>query len=60
MKLSNLREKKMEKTKKIESRGKRFWMFVLKTIIYFVILMALIYLYEYSGLNSVHFIYNEF
>ncbi len=50
----------MEKTKKIESRGKRFWMFVLKTIIYFVILMALIYLYEYSGLNSVHFIYNEF
>ncbi|MDN6039595.1 MAG: teichoic acid D-Ala incorporation-associated protein DltX, partial [Lactobacillus sp.] len=24
------------------------------------ILMALIYLYEYSGLTSVHFIYNEF
>lgn len=50
----------MEKTKKVESRSKRFWMFVLKTFVYFVILMALIYLYEYSGLNSVHFIYNEF
>ena len=50
----------MEKTKKIESRGKRIGMFVLKTIIYFAILMALVYLYEYSGLNSVHFIYDEF
>ncbi|ARD07324.1 cytochrome C554 [Lactobacillus amylolyticus] len=50
----------MEKTKKVESRGKQIGMFVLKTIVYFAILMALIYLYEYSGLNSVHFIYNEF
>lgn len=50
----------MDKKTKIDSRGKRFGMFVLKTIIYFAILMALIYLYEYSGLNSVHFIYNEF
>ncbi|WP_281828711.1 MULTISPECIES: teichoic acid D-Ala incorporation-associated protein DltX [Lactobacillus] len=50
----------MEKTKKVESRGKQIEMFVLKTIVYFAILMALIYLYEYSGLNSVHFIYNEF
>lgn len=50
----------MENTKKVESRGKQIGMFVLKTVIYFAILMALIYLYEYSGLNSVHFIYNEF
>lgn len=50
----------MEKTEKVESRGKQIGMFVLKTVIYFAILMALIYLYEYSGLNSVHFIYNEF
>lgn len=49
----------MEKNK-TESRTKQVGMFVLKTVIYFAILMALIYLYEYSGLNSVHFIYNEF
>ncbi|BAQ57954.1 teichoic acid D-Ala incorporation-associated protein DltX [Lactobacillus acetotolerans] len=50
----------MEKKQKVDSKGKRIGMFVLKTIIYFAILMALIYLYEYSGLTSVHFIYNEF
>lgn len=50
----------MEKKQKFDSKGKRIGMFVLKTIIYFAILMALIYLYEYSGLTSVHFIYNEF
>lgn len=50
----------MEKTKKVATRSHRFWLFVLKTVLYFVIFMALIYLYEYSGLNSVHFIYNEF
>lgn len=50
----------MGKTNKVESRGKQIGMFVLKTVVYFAILMALIYLYEYSGLNSVHFIYNEF
>lgn len=50
----------MERKQKVDSRGKQVGMFVLKTIIYFAILMALIYLYEYSGLNSVHFIYNEF
>lgn len=50
----------MDKKSKIDSRGKRVGMFVLKTIVYFGILMALIYLYEYSGLTSVHFIYNEF
>lgn len=50
----------MGKKQKVDSKGKRIGMFVLKTIIYFAILMALIYLYEYSGLTSVHFIYNEF
>lgn len=51
---------KMDKKTQIDSRGKRIGKFVLKTIVYFAILMALIYLYEYSGLTSVHFIYNEF
>lgn len=51
---------KMDKKMRTDSRGKRIGMFVLKTVVYFAILMALIYLYEYSGLNSVHFIYNEF
>ena len=50
----------MNKKSKVASRGRRIGMFVLKTIVYFGILMALIYLYEYSGLTSVHFIYNEF
>ena len=50
----------MEKSEKVESKGKQIGMFVLKTVIYFAIMMALIYLYEYSGLDSVHFIYNEF
>ncbi|ARN92696.1 cytochrome C [Levilactobacillus brevis] len=30
------------------------------TIFYFVILMALVYLYGYSGLNNSTFIYTEF
>lgn len=55
-----LEGKKMDKKTQIDSRGKRIGKFVLKTIVYFAILMALIYLYEYSGLTSVHFIYNEF
>lgn len=45
---------------KADSRGKRLGKFILKTIIYSLIIMALIYLYQYSGLTSVHFIYNEF
>ena len=55
-----LEGEKMDKKIQIDSRGKRIGKFVLKTIVYFAILMALIYLYEYSGLTSVHFIYNEF
>lgn len=50
----------MEKQQKKQSRAKTIGMFILKTVCYFAILMALIYLYEYSGLSSVHFIYNEF
>ncbi|WP_294761371.1 teichoic acid D-Ala incorporation-associated protein DltX [uncultured Lactobacillus sp.] len=34
--------------------------FILMTVIYCTIFVALIYLYQYSGLTSVHFIYNEF
>lgn len=55
-----LEGEKMDKKTQVDSRGKRIGKFVLKTIVYFAILMALIYLYEYSGLTSVHFIYNEF
>ncbi|MCG4282526.1 teichoic acid D-Ala incorporation-associated protein DltX [Lacticaseibacillus saniviri] len=34
--------------------------FVFWTIAYFFILMALVYLYSYSGINNSKFIYNEF
>ncbi|CAH1852267.1 teichoic acid D-Ala incorporation-associated protein DltX [Convivina praedatoris] len=34
--------------------------FVLRTIFYFFIILALIYLYSYSGVTGGHFIYNEF
>ncbi|BBE26804.1 hypothetical protein OA78_1727 [Latilactobacillus curvatus] len=34
--------------------------FIGKTIIYFVILLILLYLYDYSGIGSPKFIYNEF
>lgn len=50
----------MIKKEKKSSRAKRIGKFVLTTIVYCAILMALIYLYQYSGLTSVHFIYNEF
>ena len=52
--------KKIEETEKKPSKGKAIASFMLKTIFYFVVLLALIYLYEYSGIDSVHFIYNEF
>lgn len=50
--------KKIEETEKKPSKA--IASFMLKTIFYFVVLLALIYLYEYSGIDSVHFIYNEF
>lgn len=34
--------------------------FVVKTLAYFLIILALIYLYGYSGVTGGHFIYNEF
>jgi hypothetical protein len=34
--------------------------FALKTVFYFAVLFALVYLYSYSGVNQPHFIYNEF
>ena len=34
--------------------------FIMRTIFYFVILLGLVYLYSYSGINQPHFIYNEF
>ncbi|WP_057769551.1 teichoic acid D-Ala incorporation-associated protein DltX [Lactobacillus selangorensis] len=35
----------------------QFWF---KTVVYFLILLALVYLYSYSGINNSKFIYNEF
>nr|WP_252898643.1 teichoic acid D-Ala incorporation-associated protein DltX [Secundilactobacillus odoratitofui] len=34
--------------------------FCIKVVAYTVILLALIYLYDYNGVNGGHFIYNEF
>lgn len=34
--------------------------FVVKTIFYFVIILVLTYLYNYSGVTNSKFIYNEF
>ncbi|MBS9338576.1 teichoic acid D-Ala incorporation-associated protein DltX [Fructobacillus sp. M2-14] len=40
---------------------KRPWVaFVTKTLVYFLIMLFLIYLYGYSGVTGGHFIYNEF
>lgn len=50
----------MEKKQEKMSRTRSVLWFIGKTIIYAAIIMAMIYLYEYSGLTSVHFIYNEF
>lgn len=34
--------------------------FLITTICYFAIMMVLLYLYDYSGINQAKFIYNEF
>ncbi|MBU7456260.1 teichoic acid D-Ala incorporation-associated protein DltX [Leuconostoc fallax] len=34
--------------------------FIGRTFFYFAIIIALIYLYSYSGVGQGHFIYNEF
>lgn len=35
-------------------------LFILKTLFYFIVLVALIYLYGYFGAGQAPFIYNEF
>ncbi|WP_047999849.1 teichoic acid D-Ala incorporation-associated protein DltX [Lactiplantibacillus herbarum] len=34
--------------------------FIALTVLYFAIMLALVYLYGYSGMNQAKFIYNEF
>ncbi len=51
------KEKIMQKK---SEKGKNILFFVLKTLFYFFVLLALVYLYEYSGIGVAHFIYNEF
>ncbi|BDZ31032.1 teichoic acid D-Ala incorporation-associated protein DltX [Lactiplantibacillus sp. WILCCON 0030] len=34
--------------------------FIALTVFYFAIMLALVYLYGYSGINQAKFIYNEF
>nr|WP_171001136.1 teichoic acid D-Ala incorporation-associated protein DltX [Secundilactobacillus hailunensis] len=34
--------------------------FILRTAGYIIIILTLVYLYDYSGINGGHFIYNEF
>ena len=34
--------------------------FIARTVFYFVVLFALVYMFSYSGLTQPHFIYNEF
>jgi len=41
-------------------KNKEIWKIVGKTMLYFVIIMALLYLYSYSHSGGAHFIYNEF
>ena len=42
------------------SRGKVIRSFILRTLLYSLILLGLVYLYEYYGLGSTVFIYNAF
>ncbi|GHV98260.1 hypothetical protein lacNasYZ03_13700 [Lactobacillus nasalidis] len=48
------------KNKAPDSRGKLIRSFILRTLLYSIVLLGLIYLYEYCGLGSTGFIYNEF
>ncbi|MEE5987631.1 teichoic acid D-Ala incorporation-associated protein DltX [Ligilactobacillus equi] len=34
--------------------------FIGRTLLYLLIMIGLVYLYNYSGINQPHFIYNEF
>ena len=49
----------------MKEKLRAFWQkdsvrFIARTIFYFMILFALMYMYSYSGINQPHFIYNEF
>lgn len=46
--------------KTLASRGKVIRSFILRTLLYSLILLGLVYLYEYYGLGSTGFIYNDF
>ncbi|MBX4172330.1 teichoic acid D-Ala incorporation-associated protein DltX [Weissella viridescens] len=37
-----------------------FWLFIIKTLFYFAVLLILLYFYGYSGHGQGGFIYNEF
>ena len=50
---------------RMKEKLRAFWQkdsvrFIARTIFYFMILFALMYMYSYSGINQPHFIYNEF
>ncbi|MFC6315670.1 teichoic acid D-Ala incorporation-associated protein DltX [Lapidilactobacillus achengensis] len=45
---------------KKQSQKKQIGRFILRTVFYFLIILVLVYLYGYSGINGGHFIYNEF
>lgn len=53
-------DKRENKEQVTKARWKSIGLFVVKTLFYFCVLLALVYLYEYSGVGSAHFIYNEF
>ncbi|MCA9746555.1 MULTISPECIES: teichoic acid D-Ala incorporation-associated protein DltX [Lactococcus] len=39
---------------------KKLFIFLRKTLFYFVVILILLYLYSYSKTGGAHFIYNEF
>lgn len=51
----------MEKGKKQPPQKSKLWLsFILKTLFYTVVLLALIYFYHFNQVDNNHFIYNEF
>ena len=46
---------------KLRAFWQKDWVrFIARTVFYFVVLFALVYMVSYSGLTQPHFIYNEF
>ncbi|MBM7616598.1 hypothetical protein JOC36_000131 [Weissella uvarum] len=41
-------------------RHANFWLFIVKTLFYTIVLLILLYLYGYLGHGQGNFIYNEF